>query len=131
MCHQTVSLVARTLEEHGLSTVVFSNARDITQSAHVPRTVFTNYPLGNPCGRPGDIVNQRDVLMAGLQLLETATESGTIVDTAHIWSTSRKWMDLILTAAQPFLSEETEARRKADLERARAQRRGQRPAGRD
>ena len=118
-----MSLVARHLEQHGISTVVFSNARDITERACTPRAVFTNHPLGNPCGRPGDAANQREILMAGLGLLETATTPGTILDTAHVWSTSRAWMDRIFSSEQPFLSEQTEARRKADIERARTQKR--------
>ncbi len=116
-----MSLVARYLEEQGIPTVVFSNARDITLSACVPRSVFTNFPLGNPCGRPLDRDNQREILMAGLSLLETATRGGTVLDTTHVWSESRDWMHLIFSDEQPFLSYEAEERRKSTLKRARGQ----------
>lgn len=116
-----MSLVARHLEEHGIPTVVFSNARDITLSARAPRAVFTNYPLGNPCGRPFDTDNQREILMAGLGLLESATTGGTVLDTSHVWSESRDWMRLIFSDEQPFFSDGAEARRKSALEQARAQ----------
>ena len=116
-----MSLVARHLEEQGIPTVVFSNARDIIERARVPRGVFTNYPLGNPCGRPFDTENQREILIEGLNLLETAATPGTILDTDHVWSESREWMRLIFSDEQPFLSEEAEASRRAQIDRARAQ----------
>jgi D-proline reductase (dithiol) PrdB len=115
-----VSLVARYLEEHGLPTVLFSNARDITMSANVPRTVFTNYPLGNPVGRPHGVDDQHATLRAGLQLLETA-KAPTIIERDSVWSDSREWMRLIFTEEQPFLTDEAEQRRQADLRTARAQ----------
>ena len=122
MCHQTVSLVARYLEAQGIPTVLWSNALDITRSAFVPRTVFSNYPLGNPVGRPGDLEDQHTGLLAGLRLLETATEAGTVLDTGRQWSDSVDWMRLIFTDEQPFLSDEAEARRQAELATARKQR---------
>jgi D-proline reductase (dithiol) PrdB len=114
-----VSLVARYLEEHGLPTVVFSNARDITALACTPRALFTNYPLGNPIGRPHDLADQRRGLLAGLALLERVTVPGTIVDSDRIWSESRDWMRLIFSAEQPFLSPEAEARRLAETGQVR------------
>jgi len=114
-----VSLVARHLEENGIPTVVFAVARDIVQSAFAPRAVFTNYPQGNPCGRPHDPANQREILRTGLGLLESATASGTWVETPHVWSESREWMRLIFSEAQPFLTEEAEAKRQEAVERAR------------
>jgi hypothetical protein len=124
-----VSLVARHLEANGIPTVVYTVARDITASAFTPRAVFTNYPLGNPCGRPGDPAEQRAVLRAGLRLLETATAPGTLVDLPHVWSESREWMARIFSAEQPFLSPEAEAQRQAELERAREQKTGRAPQG--
>ena len=109
-----MSLVARHLEENGLPTIVFSNARDITSQALTPRAFFTNYPLGNPVGRPGDVEDQRGGLLAGLRLLESATEAGVIVDSDRVWTQSREWMRLIFSSEQPFLSDEAEARRLAE-----------------
>ena len=116
-----MSLVARHLEENGLPTVVFTVARDITAHAFTPRAVFTNYPLGNPAGRPQDPENQRAILRTGLRLLAEATAPGTIVETPHVWSQDTAWQRLIFSAEQPFLSEEAEAQRQAELARARAQ----------
>ena len=122
MCHQTISLVARTLEAAGIATVTFSNARDITESACVPRTVFTNYPLGNACGRPHDPENQREVLRTGFRLLEEAREPGTIVDTPFEWARDADWQRRVFTDAQPWLTDEGEAEQQSILARSRAAR---------
>ena len=112
MCHQTVSLVARHLEENGISTVTFSNARDITTSACNPRTVFSDYPLGNACGKPNNVENQRAVLMTGFKMLEEATQPGEIVQTPFVWNDDEQWKRLVFTDEQPWLSEEAEAQRR-------------------
>lgn len=99
--------------------MTFSNARDISTSAFNPRLVFTNYPLGNPAGRPFDVVNQREILETAFQMLERATEAGEIVDTPHQWSENHDWMRLIFSDEQPFLSEDAERDRRERLEKNR------------
>jgi hypothetical protein len=120
-----VSLVARVLEKGGISTVTYTTARDIAATAGNPRQIFVNYPLGNPAGRPHDPENQRDVLRAGLKLLQEADRPGIIVDLPYVWSENNVWMKKFMTAEQPFLSEEAEARRQEQLKRAREQKAGQ------
>ena len=92
MCHQTVSLVARHLEAEGIPTVIMACARDITASAYPPRAVFSNYPLGNPAGRPFDPENQRAVIGAALDLLEQARAPGTVVNLPHRWLGDPDWV---------------------------------------
>jgi len=116
-----VSLVARVLEAGGISTVTYTNARDIAASAGNPRQVFLNYPLGNSAGRPNDPENQRSVLRAGLKLLEDAESPGIIVDLPYTWSDSGEWMEKFMTDEQPFISEDAEAKRQDLLEKAREQ----------
>ena len=116
-----MSLVARVLEAGGISTVTYTNARDIGVSAGNPRQVFLNYPLGNPAGRPHDPENQRNVLRAGLKLLEDAEEPGIIVDLPYRWSDSQDWMEKFMTDEQPFISEDAEAKRQDLLQKAREQ----------
>ncbi len=116
-----MSLVARVLEAGGISTVTYTNARDIAASVGNPRQIFLNYPLGNPAGRPHDADNQRDVLRAGLKLLEEADKPGIIVDLPYVWSESKAWMEKFMTDEQPFTSEETEVRRQELLQKAREQ----------
>jgi len=116
-----VSLVARVLETGGVSTVTYTNARDIAASAGNPRQIFLNYPLGNPAGRPHDADNQREVLRAGLKLLEDADKPGIIVDLPYVWSESKAWMEKFMTDEQPFISDEAEDTRQEGLQKARKQ----------
>ena len=106
MCHQTVSLAARHLEANGIPTVVFGCARDIVEHCGVPRFVFSDFPLGNPTGKPFDAAMQREVAGLGLDLLETATRPGTTVVNLHEWSPDQSWKDKIFSKEQPFLSED-------------------------
>ena len=85
MCHQTVSLVARYLEEHGLPTVIMGSARDIVEECGVARFIFTDFPLGNPCGKPWDVAMQRSILGAALDILERAWMPRTTIQTPFRW----------------------------------------------
>ena len=93
MCHQTVSLVARYLEENGLSTVVMGSARDIVEECGVPRFVFTDFPLGNPCGRPWDAAMQGAIVGMALDVLERAWMPRTTIQTPFRWSDDDTWRD--------------------------------------
>ncbi len=93
MCHQTVSLVARHLEAHGIPTVILGSARDIVEQCGVPRFVFTDFPLGNPCGKPYDAAMQRAIVGSGLDLLESARAPRTTVQTPFVWSPDQSWRD--------------------------------------
>jgi len=88
-----VSLVARHLEAHGIATVILGSARDIVEHCGVPRFVFTDFPLGNPCGKPYDAAMQRAIVGLGLDLLETAVAPRTTVQTPFVWSTDQSWRD--------------------------------------
>jgi hypothetical protein len=80
-----VSLVARHLEENGLSTVVMGCARDIVEECGVARFVFTDFPLGNPSGKPWDAGMQRSILGMALDLLERAWMPRTTIQTPYQW----------------------------------------------
>ena len=86
-----MSLVARALEEVGIATVVIGSARDIVTYCGVPRFLFTDFPLGNPCGRPYDQKSQNLIISSALSLLETATEPGTVIETPLVWDKSSGW----------------------------------------
>ena len=85
MCHQTVSLTARHLEENGIATIIIGSALDIVEHCGVPRFVFTDFPLGNPCGKPYDHDMQRDIVAAGIDLLEAAERPRSIVKMPQRW----------------------------------------------
>lgn len=106
VCHQTISLVARHLEANGIATVVMGTARDIVERCGVARFVFTDFPLGNPCGEPDDADMQRTIVGQALDLLETATAPRTTVQAPFSWSKGEQWKGLIFSAEQPFLEGE-------------------------
>ncbi len=93
MCHQTVSLVARTLEDDGISTVILGSGRDIVEYCGVARFLFTDFPLGNPCGKPWDQPMQRQIVEAALTLLEGASEPRSFQQTPFEWSDDTSWKD--------------------------------------
>jgi hypothetical protein len=80
-----VGLVARVVEEAGIPTVLVSTGRDLTALVRPPRSLFVNFPMGNPFGRPGDVEMQTQILLDALGLLDTVIESGTIVDAPYEW----------------------------------------------
>ena len=80
-----MSLVARHLEANGIPTVVIGSALDIVEHCGVPRFVFTDFPLGNPCGPPDRRDIQRTVVSRALQLLEEATAPRTTVRMPMTW----------------------------------------------
>ena len=98
-----MSLVARHLEANGIPTVVIATARDIVESAAVPRLLFVDFPLGAPCGEPFDTSQQSAVLEMAFQLLESATAPRTTREAGLTWSKGQRWKDLIFTEEQPFL----------------------------
>ena len=86
-----MSLVARHLEANGIPTVILGSARDIVEHCGVARFVFTDFPLGNPCGKPYDAEMQRSIVGYGLDLLESARAPRTTVQTPFVWSEDQSW----------------------------------------
>jgi D-proline reductase (dithiol) PrdB len=91
VCHQTISLVARHLEENGISTVVMGCAKDIVEYAAVPRFLFSDFPLGNSAGKPHDPASQALTLELALRLLETASGPQTTMQSPLRWSADASW----------------------------------------
>ena len=91
MCNQTVSLIARHLEAHGIPTVIMGCAKDIVEQAGVPRFLWSDFPLGNSAGKPNDPESQRDTLALALSLFETASEPRTTLASPQIWSDDDTW----------------------------------------
>ncbi len=86
-----MSLVARVLEENGIPTVIIGSARDIVEECGVPRFLFNDFPLGNPCGKPYDSTMQREIVGYAFDLLETARLPRTTVQTPFVWSDDASW----------------------------------------
>jgi len=91
VCHQTLSLVARLLETQGIATVVMGCARDIVEWVGVPRLLFSDFPLGNAAGRPGDPASQALTLELAVGLLEQAQGPRTTAVSPLRWRDSDDW----------------------------------------
>jgi len=115
VCHQTVSLAARHLEANGIPTVIMGCAKDIVEYVGVPRFLFSDFPLGNPAGRPNDPDSQAFTLELALRVLETAPAARTTVQSPLRWSDHSEWMLDYSNIAQ--LSPEEIARRRAEFDR--------------
>ena len=86
-----MSLVARHLEENGIPTVIVGSARDVVEHCGVPRFLFTDFPLGNPCGHPWRPEMQREIVASALALLESAGAPRTTVVSPYAWKDDPGW----------------------------------------
>jgi D-proline reductase (dithiol) PrdB len=127
VCHQSVSLAARMLEEHGISTVVMGCAKDIVEHVGVPRFLFSDFPLGNAAGRPKDPESQAFTLELALSVLERAPAARTTVHSPLVWSASPDWK-LDYCNVERLTPDEI-ARRRTEFDEARAQARNLREEG--
>ncbi len=91
MCHQTVSLAARHLEENGIATLVMGCAKDIVEYCGVPLFLFSDFPLGNAAGRPRDPQSQAFTLELAWRLLESAPAARTTVQSPLRWREDPSW----------------------------------------
>lgn len=119
VCHQTLSLVARLLEAHGIATVVMGCAKDIVERVGVPRLLFSDFPLGNAAGRPHDAASQAATLELALQLLESAAAARTTVQSPLRWSANPDWKLDYANLAR--LTPEEIGRRRAEFDQGKAQ----------
>ena len=119
VCHQSVSLAARLLEERGIATVVMGCAKDIVEHVGVPRLLFSDFPLGNAAGRPNDRSSQQQTLELALQLLESATAPRTTVQSPLRWRGDPDWKRDYCTVER--LGSDELARRRAAFDAAKAE----------
>ena len=81
-----MSLVARHLESEGICTVVIGSARDIVEECGVPRFLFVDFPLGNPCGKPWDVPMQQGLICEAFDLLEKSWQPRTTLQAPFAWT---------------------------------------------
>jgi hypothetical protein len=89
------------------------SARDIVEECGVARFVFTDFPLGNPCGKPWDAEMQRSIVGIALDLLEQAWMPRTTIQTPYQWNND-EWREAFMrvdSANREALAREGEARR--------------------
>ena len=88
-----MSLAARHLEANGIATVVIGSARDIVEHCGVPRFLFSDFPLGNPCGHPWNPDMQTAIVRQALGVLESATAPRVTVRSAFEWKPDPGWRE--------------------------------------
>ncbi len=120
VCHQTVSLAARALEESGIATVIMGCAKDIVEHIGVPRFVFSDFPLGNAAGRVKDAQSQRYTLELALKVLETAPAPRTTVQSPLRWSVDADWKLDYCNIERLSAAEISQLRAEFDREKAKA-----------
>jgi hypothetical protein len=110
-----VSLAARHLEANGIPTVIMGCAKDIVEYCGVPRFLFSDFPLGNPAGRPNDPESQAATLELALRVLDGAPGPRTTVQSPLRWSADPAWKLDFSNIAR--LSAEEIAYRRAEFDR--------------
>src|SRR5262245_56224396 len=90
-------------------------AKDIVEYVGVPRFLFSDFPLGNPAGRPNDPDSQAFTLELALRELEAAPAPRTTVQSPLRWSGNPDWKLDYSNIAR--LSAEEIARRRAEFDR--------------
>lgn len=76
LCHQTLGIVARTIEERGIPTMLLSVDRTITDKIRPPRTAYYDGKLGTVVGDPNWKQYQLRVLDEALRWIETLDQPG-------------------------------------------------------
>ncbi len=78
-------VLARTFEAAGLATILVTMMPYWSEKIGTPRTLAVEFPFGHPLGQPGNSEQQRRVILAALQLLETAETPGTVHHFEEKW----------------------------------------------
>ena len=119
MCHQSVSLTARELEQQGIATIIIGSAMDIVTHCSVPRYLHNNLPLGNPLGPPYDIATQERTVRKALNIV-SESEAPCVIESDVSWPDGDNWqsvynrVDDSNRAELERLGEENRAKRAAD-----------------
>lgn len=85
-----MGLAGRYLEERGFSTVVLTPTHDFNRAVGIPRSAAIEFPYGRPLGRVGDREGQKKVLLAALEVLETAERPGEVRHLPFRWAEDPK-----------------------------------------
>jgi hypothetical protein len=99
-----VSLVARLLEANGIPTVILGSAIDIVEHCGVPRFLFSDFPLGNPCGKPWETGMQRAIVSQALEMFDKAEGPRTTEPAPFAWG-SDDWRDQYMKIRPEDLAE--------------------------
>ena len=73
--------------------MVMGAAKDIVEHAGVPRFLFSDFPLGNSCGKPHEPDTHRFTLDLALKVLESAVGPRTTVRAPVRWNDDPGWRE--------------------------------------
>ncbi|MFL6467158.1 MAG: glycine/sarcosine/betaine reductase selenoprotein B family protein [Pyrinomonadaceae bacterium] len=76
LCHQTLSIIARGIEQSGIPTLVISVDQDISERVRAPRTAYYKGEFGSVAGSPNWREHQLRVLDESLRWMETFDQPG-------------------------------------------------------
>lgn len=76
LCHQTLGIIARKIEESGIPTIMISVDKQIMEKVRPPRTAYYDGDLGSIVGPPDWPEFQRRVLDETLRTMETFDQPG-------------------------------------------------------
>ena len=76
LCHQTLGIVARTIEQAGIPTMMISVDRAMTDKIRPPRTAYYTGELGAVAGKPNWSEYQFRILDESLRWIETFDQPG-------------------------------------------------------
>jgi D-proline reductase (dithiol) PrdB len=94
LCHQTLGIVARTIEQTGIPTMMISVDRSVTDRVRPPRTAYYAGEFGAVVGKPNWMEYQKRVLDESIRWIETFDQPG-----------SRKLVVDLETATEEFRGE--------------------------
>ena len=80
-----MGLVARFLEENGLSTLILTMTPEFHNEIGMPRVAAIQYPYGRPVGQVHDRDGQRAVLLEALSFMERTSEPGQVSHLPFTW----------------------------------------------
>jgi len=93
-------------------------AKDIVEHVGVPRFLFSDFPLGNPAGKPKDAASQAFTMELALKVLEGAPGPRTTVQSPLRWRDDPDWK-LDFSNIERLSPEEIE-RRKQEFDKNKA-----------
>lgn len=68
-----------------MSTACLVLVREVAERVKPPRTLFLRWPFGNPCGEPGNVAQQRQVVLDMLEAVRGVRDPGAIIDLPYRW----------------------------------------------
>jgi len=93
-------------------------ARDIVESAGVPRLYWSDFPLGHSAGKPHDPISQAATVRGALALFDTAVEPNATTTSPQKWTNNDAWKSDFMRV--DALSEAQLAKLKAEHEATRS-----------